>query len=56
LQEACVSQSNSDAGFQNALQVAACIAFVGAIVATVLVRIHDVGEQPAVETAPEIAA
>jgi EmrB/QacA subfamily drug resistance transporter len=43
-------------GFQNALQVAACIAFVGAIVATVLVRIHDVGEQHAVETAPEIAA
>jgi EmrB/QacA subfamily drug resistance transporter len=43
-------------GFQNALQVAAGIAIVGAVVATVLVRIHDVGELSPAETASELAA
>jgi EmrB/QacA subfamily drug resistance transporter len=43
-------------GFQNALQVAAGIAFFGAVVATVLVRIHDVEERPSAEAVPEVAA
>jgi EmrB/QacA subfamily drug resistance transporter len=43
-------------GFQNALQVAAGIAFFGAVVAAVLVRIHDVEERPSTEAVPEIAA
>jgi EmrB/QacA subfamily drug resistance transporter len=43
-------------GFQNALQVAAGIAFLGAVVATVLVRIHDVEEHRPAEAVSEVAA
>jgi hypothetical protein len=43
-------------GFQDALRVAAGIAFAGAIVAAALVRIHDVEDSPADVAAQEIAA
>jgi EmrB/QacA subfamily drug resistance transporter len=43
-------------GFQDALRVAAVIAFAGAIVAAALVRIHDVEDHRPAEATAEIAA
>jgi MFS family permease len=43
-------------GFQNALVVAALIAFAGAVVSAVLVRMHDVEEHGPAEAVHEVAA
>jgi hypothetical protein len=43
-------------GFQNALVVGALIAFAGAVVAAVLVRMHDLEEQSPAEALHEAAA
>jgi hypothetical protein len=43
-------------GFQDALMVAALIAFAGAIVAFVLVRPHELEESTERRDAPELAA
>jgi hypothetical protein len=42
-------------GFSNALVFAAVVAFVGAVVAAVLVRPHEIRPETAADAVPEVA-